>query len=574
MKELIHTVRVKRALAALEKQSFSSRLWDKDPTVWRQAGDGAKVIANRLGWLSLPTTMTPRIVEIGEFAEGVRVAGFTHVVLIGMGGSSLSPEVSRMTFGTNAGYPDLTVLDSTVPESLLEIDRRVDLARTLFIVSTKSGTTVETLSAYRYFWDKLVSFKGKRACDNFVAITDLGSPLDIESKRRGFRRLFANIPDVGGRYSALSYFGLVPAAVIGVNVNRLLQTGKGMAEKCAPSVPIRENPGALLGVVLAEAALAGRDKLTLIASPEIADFACWVEQLVAESTGKNGAGIVPIEGEPVGEPEKYGDDRLFIYFRLETSSDTKLNSTVDALEEEGYHILRISLADKYDLGREYFRWEMATAVASALLGVNAFDEPNVKESNDNTNRLLAEFKASGNLADEQPVVKEGGISLFCDGAVKGAIEKTISGSKRDLRSYLTAYLDLFQPGNYFALMAFMHRTKEVDKLLQKVRACLRDAYGAATTAGYGPRFLHSTGQLHKGGPNRGLFIQFTADDAEDVAIPGESYGFSVLKRAQALGDEIALRSKGRPLIRLDLGKDAPSNLDKVAEIVHSALEDR
>jgi len=569
--------RVARTLDALSRQAFSARLWEKDASLWRQGPEGDKVISNRLGWLNVVEPTQERADEIVQFAEEVKRAGFTHAVLIGMGGSSLSPEVSRLTFGVREGYPDLMVLDSTVPAAVLETDRKIDPARTLFIVSTKSGTTVETLSAYRYFYKKAEAGKPGRAGENFVAITDPGTPLEKEARDKRFRRAFLNFPDIGGRYSALSYFGLAPAAVIGVDIERLLDRASAMAERCSANAPLSENLGVALGAAIAELAMLGRDKLTLVLSPGIGSFGSWVEQLTAESTGKLGRGIVPVDGESIAEPERYGDDRLFVYLRLDGSRDRELDAKVRALEEAGHPVIRIGLDDIYDLGKEYFRWEIATAVASALLGVNAFDEPNVKESKDNTSRLLGEFQEKGRLPEETPILEEAGIKLYCDHRMKAALDK-LQSSRADtggsLLSYVTAYLDLFQPGNYFALMAFLQRTPAVDCIFQCMRGCLRDAFNAATTLGYGPRFLHSTGQLHKGGPNTGIFIQFTADDAEDAPIPGQMYGFSTLKQAQALGDAIALRDKGRPLIRLHLGGDIEGGLNRLLDMIHVDPEAR
>ncbi|MCX6377199.1 MAG: glucose-6-phosphate isomerase, partial [Armatimonadetes bacterium] len=389
--------------AVLEKQAFSERLWRKDPTVWRQGPKGAKVIRNRLGWLNVVETMMPRAAEITRFADDIKAAGFTHAVLMGMGGSSLSPEVSSLTFGVRPGYPDLMVLDSTVPASVLKIEGRIDPARTLFIVAMKSGATVETNSCYRYFHDRVRARIGDRAGDNFAAITDPGTSLEAEAHRNRFRDLFLNFADIGGRYSALSYFGLVPAAIIGVDIARLLDRALSMMKACGPDVSPSENPGIALGAMLAEHAMQGRNKMTLVLSPEIRSFGYWVEQLVAESTGKNGTGILPVESEFVADPGLYGDDRVFVYLRLKTSNDTGLDRGVGALEQAGRPVIKIALDDVYDLGKEYFRWEMATAVASALLGVNPFDEPNVKESKDNTRWFLRGPEKHHMLPKERPI---------------------------------------------------------------------------------------------------------------------------------------------------------------------------
>lgn len=572
-----YQARVDYALGAMDEQAFSRRFWEKDPSLWKQGPDGEKVILNRLGWLGVVPTMIERVPEILRLVEEVRADNFTHAVLMGMGGSSLSPEVSRLTFGVKEGYLDLMVLDSTIPSAVADIERRIDPAKTLFIVSTKSGTTVETLSAYEYFYQSLSNLIGDRAGKNFIAITDPGTPLEEEAGKRGFRKTFINFPDIGGRYSALSYFGLVPAALIGVDINELMNRANSMAEACGPDVQPSENPAMILGAVMAELAMEGRNKLTLIMPQEIGSFGCWIEQLVAESTGKSGTGVLPVEGEFLTDPANYGDDRLFVYTRLASFANTELDEKVDTLIASGQPVLCIYLDDLYDLGAEYFRWEMATGVASALLGVNAFDEPNVKESKDNTNRLLSQFKAEGHLPQDEPVIEESGILLYCDEETKSVLDKIrTKGPYRDesLLSYIAAHLDQFQPGNYFALMAFIKPSEEIDGIFQCMRGHLRDAYSAATTLGYGPRFLHSTGQFHKGGPNTGMFIQFTADDSEDVPVPGQLYSFSILKQAQAMGDALSLRSKGCRLIRIHLGADIERVLNYVLDLVHQAVSEQ
>lgn len=564
------------ALAALDEQGFTQRLWEKDPGLWRQGIDADKAIKNRLGWLGVVKTMTERTSEITDFAEKVKADGFTHAVLMGMGGSSLSPEVSAITFGAKPGYPRVLVLDSTVPSTVIAVENQIDIEKTLFIVSTKSGTTVETLSACKYFFEKLSVKVGDKASSAFVAITDPGSKLEKEADKK-FRRAFINFEDIGGRYSALSYFGLVPAAVMGIDVKVLLERASQMVEATAPTQSASESPAIILGAVMGELALKGRNKLTLIMSPKIRSFGLWVEQLVAESTGKNGAGVVPIDGEVLSTPGDYGDDRLFVYIRVAAEEDAKIVAKLKALEKAGQPVVTIDLEDEYDLGAEYFRWEIATAVASALLGVNSFDEPNVKESKDNTNRLLDIFKANGSLPSESPVLEEDGISLYCDEQTKTILKRTMQvndASDKAMLSYISAHLDQFQPGNYFGLMAFIRQTPEIDDVFTEIRSSLVSAYSSATTLGFGPRFLHSTGQLHKGGPNSGVFIQFTADDDADVSIPDEPFTFSILKQAQAMGDGISLRSKGRPMIRIHLGKDPLEGLKKVKALVLEAVKEQ
>lgn len=522
---------VNSVLAGMDASGFVRRFWEKDASLWSDDPDVQKAVVNRLGWLGVVPVMLERAGEIEEFVEGIKAAGFTHAVLMGMGGSSLSPEVSRLTFGVKSGHPDLMVLDSTVPGAVLSVQKKIDPANTLFIVATKSGSTIETISAYKYFYEKVRGVKTD-AGENFIAITDPGSSLVDIAEKDGFRKVFLNFADIGGRYSALSYFGLVPAALIGVDIRLLLTRAAAMIGMCAPSVKASENPAVSLGAVMAALAKEGRDKLTLVFSPEIKSFGYWVEQLVAESTGKNGAGILPVEGEPVLEPEYYGRDRLFVYMKVK---DGSLDERMNAIEMSGHPMIKIELDDVYDMGGEYFKWEMATGTASALLGVNAYDEPNVTESKKNTCALIDEFKATGSLPEE-----------FLD-----SIEE------------LPAFLEALKPGDYIALMAFIHGDSETEDLLSSIRGEMMMRYNAAVTLGYGPRFLHSTGQFHKGGPDSGIFIQLTADDPEDADIPGEKYGFKVLKDAQAMGDEAALKTRSRRFVRLHLGLDVGGGLDKI-----------
>lgn len=572
-----YQARVDYALGTLTEQAFPKRLAEKDVTLWKQGPEGEKVIGNRLGWLDVVEKMQDRVSEITGFVEGLRNDGFTHAVLMGMGGSSLSPEVSRLTFGVKEGYPDLTVLDTTDAYTILETEKKINLAKTLFITATKSGTTVETLSGYAYFYEKVKAIKGDSAGANFIAITDPGTPLETEAGEKKFRHLFTNFADIGGRYSALSYFGLVPVAIIGVDIEKLLKRGCDAGVNKQIDTDQITDPGIILGTIIAELALEGRNKMTLFASPEISSFGYWVEQLVAESTGKIGSGIIPVEGEFIAPPDHYGDDRLFIYMKLAGTQNNELDTQVSALEQADQPVVRIVLQDRYDLGQEYLRWEIATATACSLLGVNAFDEPNVKESKDNTNRLLDEFRKNGKLPDEKPILEENGLKLYCDSATKIALDKIREAgpySDNSMLSYIAAHLDQFQPGNYFTLMAFIHTSPKIDGIFQCMRGHIRDAYDAATTLGYGPRFLHSTGQLHKGGPNTGIFIQFTADDETDAAIPFQQYGFSILKHAQAMGDAIALQDKGRRYIRIHLGTDIEDGLNKVLDMVHEAVKEQ
>ncbi|MGQ9625418.1 MAG: hypothetical protein ACUVV0_00740 [Anaerolineae bacterium] len=548
-----------------EKELIRS-LWERDPSLWKEEPEHRKVIANRLGWLDAPDVMSQRLGEFSSLAAEVKEAGFTNAVLLGMGGSSLCPEVCSLTFGSAPGHPPLTVLDTTDPASILNVEKNLDLAKTLFIVSSKSGDTIETLSLYEYFFARMQEEKGGRAGENLLAITDPEVPLAKIAGEKGFRRLFLNPPDIGGRYSALSYFGLVPAAVIGMDVKTLLVRAQEMARRCRPEIPTEENPGLRLGISLAENAAQGRDKITIICSPPIASFGTWLEQLMAESTGKEGKGLVPIEGEPLGSPAVYDKDRLFIYLHLDYLTPVnawhlKAEDKLCALEEAGHPVVELCLEDPYDLGGEFFRWEVATAAAGAILGVNPFDEPNVRESKENTARLLKEFAAKGCLPEEEPLLEEGGLSLYGD---PGMFE----AARKSLPDCLKAFFSLARPGDYLALMAYLERSAETHSKLSDIRLILRDTFRLASTLGYGPRFLHSTGQLHKGGPEVGLFIQITSEDAQDVPIPGKPYGFSTLKAAQAMGDFRALQRRGRRVIRLHLA-EAGGGLQKLATLCTS-----
>lgn len=556
---------VDATLQRLDEEKFSRRLWDRDPSLWKKEPEHQKIIKNALGWLTISDSILEHVAQLTAFVEDVRKAGFQHAVVLGMGGSSLCPDVCRATFGTAPGYLRLHVLDSTVPGSVAALEKVIDVAKTLFLVSSKSGGTTESLTFFRYFHDRVRRLKGDRAGENFVAITDPGTSLEKLARELSFRTVIYGEPDIGGRYSALSNFGIVPAALEGVDVRGLLERAERMVHASNACVPAQDNPGVRLGVILAEAGKAGRDKVTFVASPSIAAFSDWAEQLIAESTGKEGKGLVPVAGEELGDPASYGADRLFVYLMLESDADAQAGareSKLRALEAAGHPVVRISLPSKLDLGQEFFRWEVATATAGSLLGIDAFDQPNVQESKDNTNRLLAEFRSAGKLPQETAAIKSDGVQVYASDGIGGA--KTIE-------SFVAGFLRQARPGDYIALMAYLERNLESDKLLGSLRTRLRDATRLATTLGYGPRFLHSTGQLHKGGASNGVFIQITADDSEDLAIPGEPYTFSVLKQAQALGDLQSLEGKKRRVVRVDLGGDARSGLSRLATLIEATL---
>ncbi len=564
---------VRSTLGKLQEQRFSQRLWDRDPSLWKSEPAAQKIIRNALGWLTIARAMRKQQDALINFADEVRQTGFRHAVLLGMGGSSLCPDVLRSTFGAAPGYLDLQVLDSTVPANIARVEQSIELAKTLFLVSSKSGGTTETLSFYQYFYEQVRKLKGEQAGEHFVAITDPGTGLEKLAAQRRFRQVFSGAPDIGGRYSALSNFGMVPAALIGLDVKDVFDRAESMMAECGPEVPLQNNPGVVLGATLAEAARAGRDKITFVFSPEIATFADWVEQLIAESTGKEGKGLVPVAGESLGEPSSYSDDRIFVRMRVASDSGEGTEQNLKALEEAGHPVIRIGLESKLGLAREFFRWEIATATAGALLEINAFDQPNVQESKDNTKRLLEVFKSEGKLPQEKALLASEGLEFYCDDETRGRLERDAQAAD-SAESLLAGFLDEARPGDYAAVMAYLVRTPETEARLQSIRLCLRDNLRAASTLGFGPRFLHSTGQLHKGGPNKGLFLQITAADPHDLAIPEEPYTFSVLKQAQALGDLESLESKQRRVLRIHIAKDTEAGLHRLLKAIEAAAAKR
>lgn len=554
----------------VKKNDLVRRLWEHDASLWTQNPEHQVAILSRLGWLTVVKTMKEQVGSLKDFTDQVIRAGFKHVLLLGMGGSSLAPEVMEYTFGIARGHPNFGVLDTTDPATVREHLREMHPDDTLYLVSSKSGTTLETLCLYKYFYGHVHNAVGENAGASFVAITDPGTPLEKLARERGFRRIFLNPPDIGGRYSALSYFGLVPAALMGIDLESLLSSAEEMMRACEPSAPPAENPGLRLGTALAEQYGKGRDKITFVLSPGIEKLGSWLEQLLAESTGKpsevdgNGKGLVPIEGEPLGGADVYGDDRVFVYKRLTegggattgtepgtssghpaASKNDALDQGLDELEKAGHPVIRLDLKDAYALGGEFFRWEFATAVAGALIGINPFDEPNVAESKQNTGRVLGEYKEGCKLPEFGANCSQNGISLFWNKAPRQFDR---------LEDHVRAFLDQTQAHDYIALMAYLTHSPASDKTLKACRVDLRGHYRVATTLGYGPRFLHSTGQLHKGGANEGVFIQITSADGKDVPIPGEEYTFSVLKEAQAIGDLQALQDHDRRVMRLHLSE--------------------
>ncbi len=537
---------------AWDTVNITSRLWGRDGTIWVPDPDQAAKtpeLTNRLGWLELAQEMQAQTDTLATFTTEVKEAGFQEVVLLGMGGSSLAPEVFMTTFGPTAqpegGLP-VTVLDSTNPDHVTAIQANLaDPAKTLFIVSSKSGGTLETLSFFKYFYDVVGQAKANPG-ENFVAITDPGSKLEQLAQDKGFRRVFPSPPDVGGRYSALTYFGLLPAALIGVNLPKLLRRAISMADACRGHAA--HNPGLQLGAAMGELALTGRDKITFFASPKIAAFGMWVEQLIAESLGKHGVGILPVVGETMGEPIAYNNDRFFVYLRMADDDNVELDGKVDVLEAADHPVITVQMDELEDLGQEFFRWEFATALAGAILKINPFDQPNVELAKIKARDLMTEFDTNGYLPAPDSTLDYDGIDVYGP-----AMGETVT-------EVITAFATAYRPGDYVAIMAYLPPNPETDAALNELRLRLRNGLRTATTVGYGPRFLHSTGQLHKGDGNNGLFIQITHTPAETGQIPGEKYDFATLVAAQAQGDYNALQESGRRLIRfhIEAGVDAPT----------------
>ena len=548
------------AMEELKRKDFARRLAAKDPELWKSGPEHAKIIKNALGWLDAADVMQGRAAELAAFAEEIRAAGFTHALVLGMGGSSLAPEVLRRTFGPRKGRPELLVLDTTDPAAVARLGDGLDCSKVLFIVASKSGGTIEPNSFLAYFWEKVKSKKGAKAGENFVAITDPGTAMEKLAREKGFRRVFLNMADIGGRYSALSYFGMLPAALSGLDVRRFFERAEAMREGSSAAVPAEHNPGLWLGAVLGGLARQGRDKVTFACSPGLSSFGLWLEQLLAESTGKEGKGLVPVAGEPLADPSAYGKDRLFVAVALKNEA-AALEPRLKALEAAGHPVARLTLDDAWDLGAEFLRWELATAAAGCLLGIDAFDQPNVQEAKDGTNALLSAYASSGRLSEEPP-------ALVADArGVTGGPEDAAAKPEKVLADFAAQA----RPGDYLGLLAYVDPTPEAERWLAEAQAYLRDTLRIAVTAGFGPRYLHSTGQLHKGGPNKGLFIVVTSEAGADAPIPGQKWTFGVLEKAQALGDVAALKAKGRRVLRVHLRRS--EGLAKLAAALRAGVRE-
>ncbi len=530
-------------LAWAHEHDVAERVWRRDYTLW---GSEPNEISDRLGWLTVADDMRAQLGELSSFVGEIRADGYTHAVLLGMGGSSLAPEVLRLTFGSTPNHVELRVLDSTHPDVVTAVGGELPLAQTLFIVSSKSGGTLETRSFYAYFRNKIDDGA------HFIAITDPDTSLADLAAKEGFRRTFHANPEIGGRYSALSPFGMVPAALIGVDLTGLLSKAEA-AEKGSTSATPEVNPGLWLGVAIGELARRGRDKLTFVVSEPMDSFGLWVEQLVAESTGKKGTGIVPVADEPLGAPDVYGEDRVFAYLRNRSTPDRELDERLDALAGAGHPVITVEFSEPSDLGAQFFLWEFAVAVSGVVLQINAFDQPNVQEAKDLAGETIETYLSEGRWPEEDPDLVQGQIEVF---GAPGA---------SSLDEALGGLIDQAGPGRYFATMAYLPPSQDADAALTSIRSSVRDARKAATTVGYGPRFLHSTGQLHKGGPGEGVFLQIESAGSGGVEIPNAGYGFDALLHAQALGDFKALRSRDLPVLRVHLTGDPVEGVEAIAQ---------
>ncbi|HXH68976.1 MAG TPA: bifunctional transaldolase/phosoglucose isomerase [Pyrinomonadaceae bacterium] len=537
-----------------QKENKISRVWEKDASVWTNDDE-----AKWLGWLDIAETELSDVQKYRDFAEDVE--DFSDVALLGMGGSSLCPEVFSITFGKQ----NFHILDSTVPAQIKTLESKIDLAKTLFIVASKSGSTLEPNTFKQYFFQKVSQVVGKEnAGKQFIAITDPNSKMQQVAERDNFRKIFFGNSEIGGRFSALSVFGLVPASAMRIDVEDFLTRTMEMVQACRNNDP-SENPGAILGTILGVCQTSGRDKLTIFTSKEIYDVGAWLEQLIAESTGKSDISIIPVDREKIQPPKNYGNDRVFAYLKLKDDSDEQEDAIAE-LEKAGQPVVRIQIADKLNLGQEFFRWEFATAVAGSIMQINTFNQPDVESAKIEAKKLTEEYERTGKLPDEKPFYEENGIKLFADERNLTELNKTV-GNEKSLKSYLKAHLDKIKENDYFALLAYIEMNRENENLLQEIRHQVLQEKRVATCLGFGPRFLHSTGQAYKGGANEGVFLQVTSNDATDLRVPGQKYTFGIVKAAQARGDFQVLLDRSRRALRVHLGENAAEDLRKLAEII-------
>jgi len=553
---------VKSSLTDWKTNNKVARLWQKDPSLWTGTDEG-----KWLGWLTIVDEQLKEIANLKKLAAEIKKTKFRHAVLLGMGGSSLCVEVLRLTFGKFGGYPELHVLDSTDPAQVKTVEKKLDLKKTLCIVSSKSGSTLEPNIFKQYFYERIRQKVGdKQVGSHFIAITDPGSKMEQVAKDGGFRHIFAGVPSIGGRYSALSHFGTVPGAIMGLDLSKFLKITHKMVKACGPATAAEKNPGVILGTILGVAANHGRDKITIFTSPGISDAGAWLEQLIAESTGKVGKGIIPVDREKIGKPSVYGNDRVFAYLRLAKENNRAMDAAVTALEKAGHPVVRIVVGTKFDLGQEFFRWEIATATAGSVIGINTFNQPDVEASKIETRKLTSEYESTGKLPSESPFFEDQGLKLFADDKNAAFLK-----NNSNLTEVLRAHLGRIGAGDYFALLGYIQMNDAHEKSLQAIRHQVRDAKKSATCLGFGPRFLHSTGQAYKGGPNSGVFLQLTCDDAADIPVPGQKYTFGIVKAAQARGDFSVLSDRDRRALRIHLGKNVKGDLAKLAKAVKQAL---
>ena len=553
-------VPVDAKIQELKGKNFMAGFWDKKADLWVQDAAGQESIRSFMGWLRVAETMVGRVTEIEQFVHSVKAAGFKHVVVMGMGGSTMAPIVFKSSFPMGDGGLPLSVLDTTDPGAVRAIEAAIPLADTLFIVASKSGTTAEPLAFGDYFYAKVKEVKGDKAGENFVAITDPGSKFVTDATAANYRHIFLNFPEVGGRFSALTYFGLVPAALYGLPIGEILERAILMMRACGAYGATDKNPGLEFGAALGVLAQQGRDKLTIVVPDALHDLGLWLEQLIAESTGKEGKGLLPVAGEPLGDPSIYGTDRIFVYMGYKDQTDEANTSKLAALKQAGHPVITLLMKDAFDLGQEFYRWEVATAVASAVFGINPFDQPNVQAAKTATDKLMKAVEADGKLpATEAPAASENGVDYYT--AAHGA----------DATTVLKAFFAQARPGDFLCLQAYLTETPAVSAKLLELRQRVQKALHIATTSGYGPRFLHSTGQYHKGGPNTGLFVQFTDDNPQDLALPGRAYTFGTFKNAQALGDLQALHDNQRRTLRVNLGNDAEQGLKTLLAVLPTQL---
>jgi transaldolase / glucose-6-phosphate isomerase len=558
--------KVKTNVADWQSGQKMQRLWNRDATLWTGSDE-----SQWLGWLDITDEQLAQQDQLQKFAKEVQQREFQDVLLLGMGGSSLCPEVLRMTFGRINHFPNLHVLDSTDPAQVKSFERQIDVAKTLFIVSSKSGSTLEPNIFKQYFFERTKQVVGAaKTGSHFVAITDPGSHMQKVAEQDHFLHIFFGRPSIGGRYSALSNFGMVPAAVIGIDTKKFLTGADEMKRSCGASVSIEQNPGTMLGVILGTAASTGRDKVTIVTSPKISDLGAWLEQLLAESTGKIGKGIIPVDHEELGPPEVYGNDRVFAYVSLQGSEDANQEAKLAAIEKAGHPVVRMAMSDIYDLGAEFFRWEIATAVAGSIIGINAFNQPDVEASKVATRNLSSEYEKTGSLPAEKPILEDAGVKLFTDDKNAAELAKAV-GSDKSLAGYLTAHLSRIKAGDYFAVLGYIQMNAEHEQSLQSMRMAVRNKKRVATCLGFGPRFLHSTGQAYKGGPNTGVFLQVTCDDSVTLPVPGQKYTFGVVKAAQARGDFQVLAERGRRALRVHLGSNLKAGLSTLQAAIERAV---